>query len=181
MKTMTHRLIPFTAAACAVFTLASTAHAVDLRSWDQKLAASKRFVVLPAFGDQAVLDKETQLVWERAPDPALRSWYYADHNRCGITPIGGRFGWRLPSRFELMTLGDPAVLTDPRLPAGHPFIGIGPNARFYTSSRSTDPSSSVDNMLAVHTAVFNVSGLARDVLNGGRAWCIRGAGSPDGY
>jgi hypothetical protein len=43
-------------AACA----ATPANAVDLRSWDQKFNnAANRFIVLTAFNDEAVLDKES--------------------------------------------------------------------------------------------------------------------------
>src|SRR5271169_1120634 len=36
-------------------------------SWDQQLPASTRFVVLTNWGSQAVLDRETGLVWELTP------------------------------------------------------------------------------------------------------------------
>lgn len=38
-----------------------------LPSWDQKIAAATRFVVLTNWSSQAVLDKETGLVWMRSP------------------------------------------------------------------------------------------------------------------
>ena len=37
-------------------------------SWDQQLPASTRFIVLSNWNSEAVLDRETGLVWERAPD-----------------------------------------------------------------------------------------------------------------
>lgn len=36
-------------------------------SWDQKLPAATRFVVLMDWNNEAVLDRETGLVWEQAP------------------------------------------------------------------------------------------------------------------
>ena len=36
-------------------------------AWDQKIAAAARFLVLTNWESQAVLDKETGLVWERGP------------------------------------------------------------------------------------------------------------------
>ena len=40
----------------------SIAHAQS-HSWDKVLSASRRFVVLDAFGEEAVRDRETGLVW----------------------------------------------------------------------------------------------------------------------
>ena len=95
-------------AACAGLGLTSAASAVDLRDWGRTFAASERFVVLGQFGNQAVLDKETQLVWQRAPGNELVS-YDTAWNRCDRANSGGRMGWRLPTLPELRSLIDPAI------------------------------------------------------------------------
>ena len=43
-------------------------------SWDQKLPASTRFVVLSDWNSEAVLDRNTGLVWEKAPSSAIEHW-----------------------------------------------------------------------------------------------------------
>lgn len=70
------RFIKIAAGALAVLGLGiGAAEAIDLRSWDQKINdPDRRFVVLPAFNNEAVLDKETQLVWQRTPATGLRTY-----------------------------------------------------------------------------------------------------------
>ncbi len=98
-------------------------------AWSQILPASERFVLV--LNDEAVLDKETGLVW--AKDAKLgdrqRIWELAVYY-CGDLTIGNRKGWRLPTVEELASLIDPSQ-TDPALPSGHPFINVQP---FYWSS-----------------------------------------------
>jgi hypothetical protein len=74
---------------------AAAASAPALHSWSQKLT-TKRFTVLKAFGGEAVLDKETGLVWEQSPSPTPINWGGAG-NACIGRKTGGRLGWRLPA------------------------------------------------------------------------------------
>jgi hypothetical protein len=68
--------------------------------WDQALPAAQRFVVLAAFNNEAVLDKNTGLVWEKSPQTTTNTWLGACHD-CLNKTIGGQKGWRLPSIPEL--------------------------------------------------------------------------------
>lgn len=159
------RLVAALAAGCAGLALAGTAGAVDLRSWDMKINdVTKRFIVLPAFGSQAVLDKETQLVWHRVAGPA-RDWATAVIGCHGVY-VEGRLGWRLPSMSELRSvLGTGGVL-----PVGHPFQLVS-NANFWTSTDS--PSSNANaftvNPLSYQGIIINSKNIANRYL------CVRGA------
>jgi hypothetical protein len=169
---ISHRIAAAVAAGCAGLVLASAAGAVDLRDWGRKFPTSERFVVLSQFNNQAVLDKETQLVWQRSPISTLQSFYAADYNSCSRTPIGARHGWRLPSRFELMTLIDPAASAPIRLPAGHPFLGITPNAEYWTSSPALG---TVTNYLTINIGSFQFNERER-ITVAALPWCVRGFG-----
>lgn len=100
------------------------AHAQS-QSWDKQLPASKRFDVLADFGGEAVLDKETGLLWERTPgdvngDGVLSSddqmTWFSGLNRCRTAVSGNRQGWRLPTYQELASLIDPSVPSSPEAP-----------------------------------------------------------------
>jgi hypothetical protein len=167
-----HRIAAAVAAACAGLTLASAAEAVDLRDWGRKFPVSERFVVLAQFSNQAVLDKETQLVWERQPAVAKVLWYHA-RQTCAVKAIGGRSGWRLAALNELTSLYDAAT----GLPAGHPFsLGgglVGTPFLFWTATISA--SNSDDTW----TFEFKPGSLPEPLYNTKqtfRAWCVRAGG-----
>lgn len=89
-------------------------------SWSRALPAADRFVVLADSNNEAVLDRNTGLVWQRTPGSEARFLMSASYH-CLDANTGGQRGWRLPSITELNTLVDPSVTTSPTLPAGHPF------------------------------------------------------------
>ena len=98
-----------------------------LKSWSNVIPnAARRFVVLADFDNQAVLDRETGLVWEKSPatTPAQLE-DVTEGQACANKTVGGRKGWRLPSFPELASLIDPNVARPgTTLPPGHPFIGV---------------------------------------------------------
>ncbi|MEA1921236.1 MAG: DUF1566 domain-containing protein [Pseudomonadota bacterium] len=90
-----------------------------LPSWGKILPAAERFVLV--LDDEAVLDRETGLVWERNTHKASRNWTDAS-GYCYKLEFGGRKGWRLPTIDELATLVDSSQ--DPALPMRHLFTNV---------------------------------------------------------
>jgi hypothetical protein len=114
-------------------------------AWDQTLATNVRFVILTNLNGDAVLDRETGLVWARQSAFARNSFemFWDDaQDACHNQVIAGRGGWRLPTAAEFQTLIDftiPETPNQPRLPAGHPFLL--PSAQFvpdYWTSEISD-------------------------------------------
>ena len=163
-------------------------------SWDQTLPASTRFIVLSNFGGQGVLDRETGLVWQRAPSADIVDWFTA-LDFCRTFAAGGRAGWRLPSFSELSSLIDTAQV-NPQLPPGNPFVGV-----FFRSSAMFGPSDfywsvTTDQLNPTNALVLFFGGpqapgnpliqfgsfarnLSHTVLTSSRAWCVRAGQGPD--
>lgn len=156
-------------------------------SWDQKLPGSTRFVVLSDWNNEAVLDRETGLVWEKAPlrpfpgtptlppDSGLRDWDSA-LDRCTTMAVGGRMGWRLPSIHELQSLIDPSMITSPGpgLPAGHPFFGVQ-EGYYWSATTFRDP----DEVFIMHGRTGHV-GRTLNIAEH-YVWCVRGGSGADRY
>lgn len=102
-------------------------------TWHQLLPAAERFQLV--MNDEAVLDKETGLVWERTGSSEEMDWYEAIDYCYGRT-TGGRKGWRLPTMEELSSLVDPSE-EDPALPEGHPFLGDHVSSYCWSSTTNT--------------------------------------------
>lgn len=144
-------------------------------AWSQKLVCTSqancpRFVVLTDWNNEAVLDRETGLVWQRTPSDQ------ASHRQtaaveCIVSSTGERRGWRLPSLDELTSLHDPTAQQDLKLPAGHPFINVLPNRRYWSTTRST---SFPDNTWTV--AYAEALWLSSTSIGEYHHWCVRGAG-----
>ena len=121
-------------------------------SWDRRIDnATQRFEVLEEFNSEAVLDKETGLVWERRPTKKAVTWPSA-RLMCAQKAVGGRGGWRLPAFNELASLVDPAVTdpTVPRLPAGNPFQDVQPVAYWSATVFADQPDYAlIVNMMVV--------------------------------
>ena len=145
----------------------------DLPSISQNIGksvpAAQRFVILPAFNGEAVLDKETGLLWEKSPQTTTARWSAA-RRICTEKSIGGQTGWRLPSLPELRSLVDPSVTPPgPTLPPGHPFLTVQ-SAVYWSETRVGDNPSGA---WAVH---FGLGGGSVFInwAHGVQVWCVHG-------
>ena len=156
---------------CAALALPSNAGAVDLRDWGRKYDnASERFELLASFNNEAVLDKETQLVWRRSASSAT-SWVFALQN-CHASGAGGRYGWRLPSFSELLSLVGTG--TSSVLPAGHPFLNVTEQAYYWSSTDLyPNPGYAWTKPLLMHAIAAKSKDSAQAYL------CVRGVGVAD--
>jgi hypothetical protein len=152
--------------------------AIDVRSWDKKINDSaKRFIVLSGLNSNAVLDKETQIVWERNPDNSSTTWFGA-RDACVRKEIGGRAGWRLPSIQELSSLID-STQNDPAIDSGHPFLNVNSDP-YWAGTKGAAISGSSDSAWNLD---FGTSGAATFTTPGAinlnatsetkLTWCVR--------
>jgi hypothetical protein len=152
---------------------ASSAGAAAPQSWDKVIPdGAKRFKVLKQFGDEAVLDKETGLVWQRSPSATSLFDWGNSVALCIGTAIGGRRGWRLPAAWELMTLKDPAQ-ANPALPPGHPFQDVVTGTIYWTSTAN------LSNAAHAQALTFTAGGqgiISTAKSGDGLRWCVRGPG-----
>jgi hypothetical protein len=140
-------------------------------TWSQKLDASERFELV--LDGEAVLDKETGLVWEQSPDTTARAWTSAIYH-CYTREVANRKGWRLPTIEELASLVDNDN-SNPALPTGHPFSNV--QSAYYWSS--TTLASSPSSAWRAYFSNGYVGGYAKGYDH--YMWCVRGGHGHDAY
>jgi Protein of unknown function (DUF1566) len=140
-------------------------------SWDQTLPTNTRFIVLSNMNNEAVLDRETGLVWHRSL-LGERNWGGANE-LCIVSTVGGRLGWRLPTINEISSLFDPLATAAPGLPSGHPFTGL-PTGQFTILWTATSWGGG-HRTFAYNVGPFFLfpNRLATDNSTG-LTWCVRG-------
>jgi hypothetical protein len=143
-------------------------------SWDKKLPSVSRFTILSAFGDAAVRDDETGLVWEKTLETNEVSWTDA-RAACANKDVGGRKGWRLPSISELASLVDPSIRTGHTLPLGHPFTNVQMDV--YWSA--TTVAGAQNSAWLVFFDTGKVSTGFKTIAF--HVWCVRGGMNADQY
>lgn len=124
-----------------------------------------RFQVLPGLTSQAVLDRETAIVWERTPSGGAFTQTTA-HSRCNTLVVSGRMGWRLPTIQELtsvLSVGAPN-----NFEIGHPFNTINGWVGQAIWSATNSASAPVNGW------VLNPNGTAFTLSKGALAhcWCV---------
>jgi hypothetical protein len=158
----------------SILSLVATPAAAKPPLWDKVISGKGRFQALSGFAGEAILDKETGLVWERAPTGQHFSWPTSE---CLGRNVGGRRGWRLPRYEELASL---IVDETDALPIGHPFQA--PNGTYWTaSSRPSFDGGPADQVFVVQfPADGSVAFAAKTDAIAHRVWCVRGPGGVEG-
>lgn len=149
--------------------------ATSTQSWDENLTGTARWTVLSAFGNAAVRDNNTGLVWEQTPSSAsqTRTWAQASLYCLSLT-VGGTAGWRLPSVVELKSVQDPS------LPA--PFVsttvftGVQSASQYWSASTHADFPT-----MAWYVDFGSGNPSYQSKANGPLAWCVRGPMNADTY
>jgi hypothetical protein len=139
-------------------------------SWSQKLPVAERFVLV--LGGEGVLDRETGLVWEKAP--SISNDFYIACGTCYERRVGDRKGWRLPTVEELQSLYDQAGDGTGRfLPAGHPFTL---SFTEYWTKTVYDGSTTLAYVVDLANGFVKVENKSPTIAG---IWCVRGGKAYD--
>lgn len=145
-------------------------------SWSRLIDDSSRFELV--MNDEAVLDRETGLVWDRNPGTSTSVWQAAPEY-CYKRAVGQRYGWRLPTVAELASLVDNSN-SSPALPTNHSFqniqtsngldrywtitsVAFNPDYAFYVSFYGTGNINYEEKVLSGDPKYYR--------------WCVRGGNS----
>jgi hypothetical protein len=152
-------------------------------SWGRTLSStggcsSQRFQCV--LSNQAVLDKETGLVWMRTTGDPAGDWVSSREN-CRKDRTGGRSGWRLPEIDEFLSLYD--ATTASGLPTGHPFTVTAPARYFWSGSPGdSDPTTAIvmDLGSGIPDSADPLT-LIKSFPNAAQMglWCVRGGDGAD--
>ncbi|MBI5741990.1 MAG: DUF1566 domain-containing protein [Nitrospirae bacterium] len=149
----------------------------EIGSWSKKLPCDvgncPRFQVLADFNNEAVLDRETGLVWAKRPLYSMSNWGMAI-GVCTSAGFGGRKGWHLPTIEQLLSLVENSENV---LPIGHPFDGVV-NNYFWSATTSVD-----DTSKAWYVRLWSEGSVRTELKFASHftAWCVRGGQSHDAY
>ena len=157
----------------ALFVFASLAVAKP-PFWDDQVNSPARFKVLSEFGNAAVFDKETGLVWEQSPNGVDTRTLLNAQIHCNQKTVGNRKGWRLPTIQELASLvepGDPPG--GPDLPPGHPFDNV-------QSSSYWSATTNADGTGGAWSVLFSIGDVDTNLGTSSLfVWCVRGGQGVD--
>ncbi len=158
-------------------------------SWDQQIPSTTRFITLANWGGQAVLDRETGLVWKldliRGPFN-----YPTAQDRCLTNATGGRGGWRLPTVTEVLRTvtvdGSPGIIADSPFPFLTPLptaLNIFTSTPYTLDDNQGDSGhfSTVDDVYRVLLAAPGIylQPIGRAVEStSASAWCVQSPSSP---
>jgi len=139
-----------------------------VQDWGKTLSGSGRFLLV--LNEQAVLDQETGLVWEKSPQATEPhpTWLGA-LAYCSSLTVGNRMGWRLPTLQELASLVDPSVSSPgPTLPSGHLFVNVQ-QAGYWSATTHAEFSESARVISFYDGTVVNGTKTGFSFV-----WCVRG-------
>jgi hypothetical protein len=159
-----------------VFSISAIAGGVP---WNEPIKNESRFRLLESYNNEAVLDRETGLVWERSPGTSFfgptRPWFDA-HFQCNQRTLGNRKGWRLPTIQELASLIDVTVPPPgPLLPRGHPFSNV--QSQPYWAATTFAAPNIPNEAYLLNFADGNMGSTIKDRFE--FYWCVRGGQGDD--
>jgi hypothetical protein len=144
-------------------------------SWDQQLPSSTRWIVLANWNSEAVLDRETGLVWQASTASAFQVSLQEASFECTQSSAGGRGGWRLPNLPELTRtlVGGKAAASGefPPLVQGSPFTFLQNGSRLWTSTANFNPD--MFNYIVIINGLVFSGFVAPDTGTDASAWCVQ--------